>query len=733
MATVLGAVGSFCYRFRKTVVALWLLLVLILSLFAVQLPSVLKGSGFVMEGSYAEVNRLLKDEFGIYESTLLLTFEHKEGASAEQFRTAVTSTLQHIRGLGLAGMTDMAAPYPSEGVRPDPSMAKDAVAYAAVAFELPTDEMGPTIDAVRTMLKTEPQEAAVIRLTGSPVIEEDLNTASQHDLARAEMIGLPVALVVLLFAFGGLVAASLPLVVGLLSVLSAMGVLYFAGLQMELSVFLLNVVVMLGLALGIDFALLFVNRFRQELAERPVREAVVMSVRTAGESILFSGCCVLVGLAGMLFIRVDIFKAVALGGMTVVFFSVLTALTLLPALLSLLGPRINRFMLLKPRPERTSVWLRFAGFVMRRPLIMAVSALLLLVASMLPIRNMDLAIPGTDALPAGYESKQAYQLYEDTFTDKGSAEIVIIAETPGEALAAESLAAVARLEQRLAEDPLVDRTESLFSLAGERDPERLAGALESDSAPPALKQLAERMASGNYLLLRVGLATGPFDDATSEWLREWDRTADGVKLHIGGYAKFNQEIFDEIYGKSGYSLLLILGATYIILFLAFRSVLIPLKAIVMNALSLCATFGLIILIFQNGWFGVEPSQIALFIPIFIFSIVFGLSTDYEVFLISRIQEIYRSTGDNDRATLEGLALTSKIITSAAAIMVVITGAFAFTGVMPVKQLGVGIALAIFIDATIVRMVLVPSMMKLFGDWNWWAPKAFRRRPAQSAD
>jgi RND superfamily putative drug exporter len=728
MTALLKAIGGFCYRFRKTVVAAWIIVVLCLSYFSLQLPTVLKGSGFVMEGSYAEVNQLLRDQFHVYESTLMLVYEKKEGVSEQQFRSFVNDSLTQIKALKLQGLAEIAGPFEAEGVRADPAMVKGNTAYAALAFEQAPKDMKGNIASVRkaaALLQT--NEAAVLRLTGGPIIEEDLNTASQEDLARAEMIGLPVAMVVLLFAFGGLVAAGLPLVIGLLSVVSAMGVLYFVGLQLDLSVFLLNVVVMLGLALGIDFALLFVNRFRQELASHSVRDSVITSVLTAGESIVFSGMCVFIGLAGMLFIDVDIFKAIALGGMTVVLFSILTALTLLPALLSLLGGRINRLMLLKPRKEKEGGWLAFSRFVMKRPVVMAVSALLILVVSMIPIRQMDLSIPGTDALPDGYESKEAFAVYEDTFTDKGAAVVVMLAETPAEATDKGSLEALYQVDERLRGDSGVAKVESLFSLAGGMNAAQLSASLANPQTSAALAPLTERLTKGKLSLVRVELKSGPSDKTTKDWVRKWERTEDGVKLMVGGYPKFNQEIFDEIYAKVGYSLLFIFGATYLILFLAFRSVLIPLKAIVMNALSLCATFGLIILIFQNGMFGVEPSQIALFIPIFIFGIVFGLSTDYEVFLISRIQEIYYQTGDNNQATLEGLALTSKIITSAAAIMIVITGAFAFTGVMPVKQLGVGIALAIFIDATIVRMILVPSMMKLLGRWNWWAPRIFRRK------
>jgi RND superfamily putative drug exporter len=221
------------------------------------------------------------------------------------------------------------------------------------------------------------------------------------------------------------------------------------------------------------------------------------------------------------------------------------------------------------------------------------------------------------------------------------------------------------------------------------------------------------------MLLEVYLKTGGHSAKARQWVTDWSNKDLGLNASFGGPIKFEQEIFSEIFQKAPYGLLLIVLSTFVILMAAFRSILIPLKAILMNVLSLGCTFGILVWIFQQGHLGVTPVDIALILPVFVFTLVFGLSMDYEVFLISRIQEFYLITGDNSKATIAGLTYTSKIITSAAAIMIVVTGAFAFTGVMPVKQLGVGIAIAIFIDATIVRMVLVPALMKLLGDWNWW--------------
>jgi RND superfamily putative drug exporter len=559
-----------------------------------------------------------------------------------------------------------------------------------------------------------------VALTGGPVIAEDMNTASQQDLARAEAIGIPAALIILLLAFGGLIAAGLPIIVGLISVASSLGLLYFYGIDSKLSIFLLNVVPMIGLALGIDFALLLVNRFREEL-HRGVEKATILSVQTAGRSIAFSGLCVFLGLSGMLLIDVDIFKTVAIGGMVVVVLSVLNAVTFLPAVLAVLGPRVNSLTIFKAKDQNQSVWHKFAKMVMKRPVMMAILAAVLLSVSLTPIKDMKLSIPEAEALPPDYESRTAFEKFEKTFGEDELYPVLIVAKSDQPYLKDEnSLKSLQKLVNDLAKEKEVAKMESIFDYTQPYNSHELYQILKTDQGKQKLSPAVKLFIDDDTALVRAYLSVDVTGDKAKDFVKDWEKKYDNLSLTIGGSTKFNQEIFDEITHKAPYGLGIVLLTTLIILMFAFKSIFIPIKAIIMNMLSLCATFGIVVWIFQSGTF-MEPVNIGLMIPVFTFGIVFGLSMDYEVFLISRIQEIYEETGDNDEATLSGLTTTSKIITSAAAIMIVITGSFAFTNVMPVKQIGIAIALAIFIDATIVRMILVPSLMKLLGHWNWWMP------------
>ncbi|MCL6573124.1 MAG: MMPL family transporter [Bacillus sp. (in: Bacteria)] len=703
--------AGFIYRRRKWVLIFWTLIIVLLGFFALKLPSVLSGNGFEYKGEYNETRKLLESEFGQSKSSIILVFEKDKPVKSDDFKVFIENTFKNVKNFD--GAEQIITPFDRDG------MVKDNYAYGLLTFNKKAESLGTEIGQLQEILKNE--KGLKVSMTGEPLIVQDLNTASQEDLAKAEMIGLPIALLVLILAFGGLVAASIPIIIGVVSILTTMGTVYFFSYGTDLTIFILNIIPMIGLALSIDFALLFINRYKEEVQTKSIEEAIKITVATAGRSIIFSGLCVFIGLSALWFIKIDIFQNVALGGMTVVFISAICALTFLPALLAVLGTNINKFRILPITDKPTSIWHTFAKLVMKRPVLMAVAALAILLIGLVPVKQMVLAIPGTDSLPAKYPSRVALETFQNQFIAKevrDEKKVIIVLETKETVLEKNNLEKVSKVINKLEKDQLVNTVNSPFSVTGLKDSTTLSQLLtQGDQAMVA--PIIDYFVRDDKLLLEVYLNTGEHSAKARQWVSDWANKDLGMKASFGGPIKFEQEIFAEIYTKAPYGLLLIIISTFVILMAAFRSILIPVKAILMNILSLSCTFGIVVWIFQQGHFGITPTQIALILPVFVFTLVFGLSMDYEVFLISRIQEFYLETGDNNLATISGLIHTSKIITSAAAIMIVVTGAFAFTGVMPVKQLGVGIAIAIFIDATIVRMVLVPSLMKLLGDWNWW--------------
>ncbi|MEH7335719.1 MMPL family transporter [Neobacillus drentensis] len=703
--------GGYIYQNRKLILGLWMAIIIFFGFFALQLPSVLSGNGFEFKGDYSETRRILEQDFGQPKSSIILVFEKEKQISEEKFHDFIQNTFDKLRNFDVAHKAT--TPFERDG------MLNGNYAYGLLTFNQKAESLGNEIDELKKFLNN--KNGLKVTITGEPVIVQDLNTASQEDLAKAEMIGLPIALIVLILAFGGLVAASLPLVIGVVSILTTMGAVYFFSYGADLTIFILNIVPMIGLALSIDFALLLINRFKEEIDSKPIQEAIEITVETAGRSIIFSGLCVFIGLSGLWFIKIDIFQNVALGGMTVVFLSALCALTFLPAILSILGKKVNKLSLLPVTDKQTSLWYKFAKFVMRRPVLMSITALAILLAGLIPVKQMVLTIPGTDSLPAKYPSRVALETFKHQFIAKEKRDekkVTIVLTTNGNIFEKNNFNKIGQVINLIEEDPLVNTVNSPFSVTGINDSDQLLQFLTTGDKSK-VAPIIDYFIKDNKMLLEVYLKTSEHSSKARAWVEKWSTKDLGLKASFGGSIKFEQEIFTEIYKKAPYGLLLIVISTLVILMAAFRSILIPIKAILMNILSLGCTFGIVVWIFQQGHLGMTPANIALILPVFVFTLVFGLSMDYEVFLISRIQEFYLETGNNSEATIYGLTYTSKIITSAAAIMIVVTGAFAFTGVMPIKQLGVGIATAIFIDATLVRMVLVPALMKLLGDWNWW--------------
>lgn len=691
----------FVTKFAKPILAIWLILFVILAFFAIQLPSKLQGDGFSVDGDHNRVTEELSETFHLPAKTIFVLFEHK----SEEDITNTLTKLEKIKEINA-----ITSPIGVDALN------KDGYAYALLNFDNTVDDYFPIIDDLREIIGNDKS----ISITGEPVISKDINTASQKDLIKAEAIGLPIALIVLLLAFGSVVASLLPIFVGGATVVMALGILTLLGNTFNLSIFVLNIVPMLGLALSIDFALLFINRYREERDTHSVEESVQIAIRTAGRSIVFSALCVMIGLGSMVVIKVEIFMNIALGGTIVVLLAVLTGLTLLPSTILLLGDRLNKGRIFRVKTTATR-WQRFAAFVIKRPVTIIIVALILLGLAMVPIKDIELTIPSTETLPTTYESRQTFDTLDEKFGIAKETPVFLLAENYVDWDTTEGHEKMFDIQQQLLDDPLVSNVASMFTVANIDSVEMWAMANANPQAPGALDVVAQNFIKGDKMYMIAYLNKKGSSSEAQQFVRNWQDKELGVDFGLSGQSKFNQEIFDEISGKVGIALAIIIVSTFIILMIAFHSILIPLKAILMNIIGLGATFGILVYIFQYGHFGISETTIVLIIPVITFCLVFGLSMDYEVFLISRIQEEYLKGSNNTKATVDGLVSTSKIITSAALIMIVITGAFAFTDVMPVKQIGIGIAIAVAIDATIIRLMLVPSFMKLLGDWNWWLP------------
>jgi RND superfamily putative drug exporter len=809
------------------------------ALFAPKLGGQLKGGGFEGSGRDSELAKdLMVDEFGLPRATLTIVFESDNlSARSKEYQRAEDEALDPLRNMEhIRSVTTYADTKEQRFLSEDGNKT-----YALVGFNVSVAETQNLVDEVRRKVRSDELTTYV---TGPSAVYLDITNASAEDIRRAEKYAFPLALVILVIAFGTLVAAGIPVLIGGVSVLTALAALYFLAGIYDMSVYVLSIATMLGLGLGIDYALFAVSRFREELENNPIPEAVSKTVATAGRSIFFSGLAVLIGLSGLLFFPFMFIRSIGVAGVVVVFVSVCAALTLLPAVLGILGHRVNALAVRRNRGAvRAGFWGRSADAVMQHPVLVILIVGVVLSALLYPVTHMKIGIPEASVLPEKYESRVGDDVLKKNFEYASLSPMQIVATVPEGPLSAKGLEDVKQLgegvreidgvrtiesiytigetaareyaeevskarkeaeaEARVRADALVEerynqleqeqvqkeveeQTSELVADQGTLPPgaaeqirskveqkvrsrleetgarEQIRSEVESElqqrvdeqvpnlpegisadgeitaegvaryiKLPEAresekLQAAKDDLVAGDFTLLRSVTEASPYVGAAREAVGDVRSVEppEGVSFLVGGLSAGQKDFISSVYSKAPYAAAFVLGVTYLVLLYTFRSVFIPLKAVAVNILSLTASFGAMVFVFQDG----NLSNVLNFtplgfvdatLPILIFCTIFGVSMDYEVFLLSRIREAYENGDSNTASVAKGLASTAGIITSAAAIIIVVTGAFAFSSVIITKAIGLGLAVAVFVDATIIRVLLVPATMRVLGDWNWW--------------
>jgi putative drug exporter of the RND superfamily len=590
-----------------------------------------------------------------------------------------------------------------------------------------------TAEITRQLRHAHPE--AWLGWTGEAPLNFDLRIASTEDARSAEVRVLPLTLLLLLLAFGSVVAAILPVGVGVLSIALSLGVAAWVAHHFTLSILIQSLASMIGLGLGIDYALLTVSRFREAFASgRASGPAAEEAARQAGWTILLSAFPVSISFAALLTIPLSELRSVGFAGLTVTVFSLLLSVTLLPAVLAILGPRID---VLRVRPKRPALrtrgsdaWRSWGYKVISRPLLSLVlaSVPLLLLASQALRLNTEM--PAGDWLPKGSESVRAYHLLDAMGRANLIHSLRVVLDFPSGVTieSPEGWAAARRLFERLRADK---RVESVQSLPGLRLLDRPDGLRFLPLVPPAVRRT---LAAGNgsatlFEVVPVSSLTPREQVTFARELRTWTAPEatglPGTTMRVGGRPGFEADYEDTVAGHFRRVILLVVGCTFLALFAGFRSLLVAVKAVLLNLLSVGASFGALVLVFQEGhfasWVGLSEPTASVFpiIPVVVFCIVFGLSMDYEVILVARVAEARRSGLDESAAIAEGLARTAAVITSAAAIMIVVFAGFALGAFLPIKMLGFALSVAVLIDAIVVRMVIGPALLRLAGRWNWW--------------
>jgi len=741
--------GAFIYRRRRIVVVLTILVAAALGSLAASTSDKLSAGGWLdPQSESAQVAQRLDQDFGRGRTAFVALFQSSDpaaDATSPAFQQAIAAAIRPV--LKLPHVTGVTG-YAETGDKRFVSI-RGNEAYVLVGLDQTDDESVAIVAPVEGALA--PPAGYTVKLTGFGPIQRDAAATSEKDLQRAETVSLPIAALVLLLVFGSLIAAGMPLLVALVAIPSSIGVIGLLAERFQMSIFVLNIATMLGLALAIDYSLFITSRFREELARgRTVEQAVERAVATAGKAVLFSGIAVAIGLSGLLWFKATALTSIGLGGAVVAVSSVGFALTFLPAVLGMLGPRVNALSVrgflrrIGVRGDdsqvRRSRWEQVAHAVMRRPFAVLIPVLAILFVTGSPFLRLIQGVPDASIYPAGVPSRDAWVALIDDFTPGETTPMTILVRTTGSATAAPAIAAVLDLTGKLEAVDGVTKVESPFQLT---DPstgapfgaEGLAAlyAAPPASLPPAvatgLAHLRDTYLRGDTVRLD---AVSPFSPATPTGTAVVVRIralvpGSGIEsVQVGGTAALAQDFLDSQSDRMPWAVGTVLLASAVILFLLFGSIAIPIKAVLMTLLSLSASFGALVWIFQEG----NLHEILNFNPIgytvagnpiIMFAVLIGLSMDYEVLLLSRIQEAYRRTGDNAAAVAEGLGKTAGVITGAALIMVTVFSAFALADVVTIKSVGVGMAIAVALDATIIRVLLVPATMRLLGRWNWWAP------------
>jgi len=638
------------------------------------------------------------------EETIVIT-SASESVDSPAYRDFVTNLAAEVRGL--EGVESAATYYETN----DPAMVSRNGQGTMISVLLAGDEddaMDTVLPLLHLIEDTTSDEGFTVRTVGAGSLNYEIGEIAKSDLQKSEILGLPAAAIVLIIVFGALVAAGLPLMLSMLAIFVATGITGVLSTFVPMGEFVENMVIMIGLAVGIDYSLFIIERFREERAAGLDKvEAITRTGATASRAVLFSGLTVILALASLLIMPDTFFHGLSLGAVAAAVGALAAAMTLLPAALSLLGDKVNAFHLPgrgKPSNHAEAThgfWHRTTSAVMKHPVIAVVATVAILGAAAAPLATIELGSSGISQLPQNAESVRAFNTLQDEFTTVRIAPVDVVIE--GDVSSSEVNAAVASLAASVAQNEnftsmteleVLDERTALVQIY-------IKGDSMGDAAQKAVKQLRSE-----YLPSAFGQT--------------------GVSVLVGGGTAENVDYVDSMTKYLPLVIGFVLALSFLLLMVVFRSIVIPVKAILMNLLSVAAAYGLIVLVFQHGvgaeTLGLtETKMVAAWLPVFLFAILFGLSMDYHVFLLSRIQERYLKTGDNRASVASGLQSTAHIITGAAAIMVVVFGAFALGDLIELQQMGFGLAVAVFIDATLVRSILVPASMELLGDRNWYLP------------
>lgn len=722
--------GKLLYKLRWFVILSWIIFIAVSIPHTTHLMDPFKAIGFKdPQSQSSKANDLLNKKLGYSYNQFIVTYSSDEWLATDQkFMDEVKTSLAGIKKMS----TKHQIIYPTDK---NHQISKNKhKAYAVILFKSEQEADEVLLKQFRSVLK-EPAHL-IMQIGGEPIFLEDTKVQTQRDLYSAEYIATPVAIITMLLVFGSVVAASIPIFLAGISAFLTLMTLYLLGHYFSLSVFTINIALLVGLCLILDYALLIINRFRDELyLGCSVDEAIAITQATAGKAVFCSAIAVLISLSALLLFRINVLFSVGMGGLAAVFVALATAFLLLPAVLSVLGAKIN-FLPLKfirqnnLKDNRFCRWL-VTHVVKYKYAFFSVILVVLLVVGY-PFLHVAFGISDFKILPKTQESRQVFDTFSKDFGETKLAPILILVKSAdNNILSKKNIRYLYDFATKIKNDPRVERVDSVVNTNPRMTKQEyeMLYSLPKDRLPEDLQKFLNVSTNKNFTVITVISKHPSFSKATTSLIKELRETKIGNKmtLEVTGASANIIDVLSGISQTFPYALLWIIGFTYLTLLIVLRSVILPLKAILTTMLSLFASYGILVLVIQMGYLhellNFEPQgMLDISLLIIIFCALFGISMDYEVFLLTRIKECYEQSGDTIKSIIFGIDRSWKIITSAAIIVILLCVSFMSADILIVKAFGLGIAIAVFVDAYLIRTILVPATMAILNKWNWYLPK-----------
>lgn len=724
--------GKLIYTCRWFIILLWIILFIACLPILPKAFDPFKEIGFIDPGSQsAKTEKILDGQFGygIHNRFIILYSSKTLKADSSEFQNEIYTSLANLKNFKVKHQII----YPDKNNTSQIAKDDSQLAYAVVAFKNDQNIDSEFLKKFKSYIKKPP--TLKMKIGGEPIFMEDTRTQTQLDLAKAEIYGIPLAIITMLIVFGSVIAAGLPVILGGAGAIFILIGLHFLARVFDLSVFTINIALLLGICLSLDYSLFIISRFREEikLAQSP-NEALANTLLTSGKAIFFSGLAVFGSLSALLLFKVNILFSVGIGGLTAVFVSVAIAIILLPSILAVLNTRINALSLPfmdSNKHTRSHFWKYIGSKVIKYRFISFFSVIILLLFIGYPFLNVKVDTADFRILPKTMESRQVFDTLEKEFGDANMSPIFVIVKShQGDILSSKNIARVFDLSSKLKKYKSIDEISSIVTIDPRLTKEQYQILYSHpEKFTPEMKNMMHLLVHKNLTFITV-ISKYPHGSAKTKALvnqLRQTRTGPLLSIEITGASVITQDVLSSIDQTFLYAFLWVLIFNYLIIMILLRSLFLPFKAVFMTMLSLFASYGVLVFVIQHGYghelLNFEPQgMLDISLLIIIFCTLFGVSMDYEVFLLTRIKEGYEKTTNTNESILYGIDHSSKIITSAAIILILICLVFITADILMVKAFGLGIAIAVFIDAFLIRTILVPATMAIFKSWNWYIPE-----------